>query len=203
MSHKAEISIDISDITYKIELSNIKYCTITIIFNKSDDIFIQILRFVKPDEEKKIISTDTIILEHDNETIELDSNYKSGRKIHYKYYSYMLVLDLLPYSIIKYDPIKSFYLDHVEPDFINRECINICSRLFFSNYPQKLEHDESFYSCAYTNIYDNKITFCITKKCYSSNKSATYVLGYNSTILDFEDVKNIINEIFTKKKNFL
>ena len=83
---------------YTIDISNIKYCTITIIYNESQDLFVQVERFFNWSEENRVTSKDTIILEHENIIIELESKSKSkseseseyqiDKDITFNYYSY-------------------------------------------------------------------------------------------------------------------
>lgn len=186
---------------YTIDLSNIKYCTITIIYNESEDIFVKASRFFNWSGENKIILTDTIILEHENETIELDlnPNYSNNKIIEYKYYSYGVSPEIFPKSIIKEKiNTKKFYLSFIEPELIANQYKNKYSGQIFRNYPQKQKYHESYYCSTYGNIYNDKIAFGISKISYTSNKSSRYIVGYDSTILDFEDVKSIIKEIFIK-----
>jgi hypothetical protein len=189
--------------TYTIDISNIKYFSITIIFNESDSLVTQTLRFFEwylSREFTSIQSTDTVILELDDHIIELNPNYKTDKDISYKYHTYGQSPSIFPKSIEKEVNNKSkFYLSYIEPKLSDDKYVNIYSKKLFKNFPNKIKHEPSFYCGTYGNIYDDKkIAFGIEKINYPNVKSSRYAIGYDSTILDLEEVKSIIKEIFYK-----
>jgi hypothetical protein len=185
---------------YIIDILNIKYCTCTIIYNESQDLMVQTSRFLNWfGYENKIVPTDTIILEHDNQIIELDSKYIIDKDIKYKYFSYGISADIFPKSIQKeITDRKNLYLSYIEPELLDNKYINKYIKKVFIKYPQKVNHKSSEYCSTYSNIYNDTIVLGITKINYSNNNSSRYAIGYDSTILDFEEVKSILKEIFIK-----
>ena len=185
---------------YIIDILNIKYCTCTIIYNESQDLIVKASRFLNWfGYENKIVPTDTIILENDNQIIELDSKYQIDKDIEYKYFSYGISGDIFPKSIQKeMSNKKKFYLSYIEPELLDSKYINKYIKKVFIKYPQKVKHESSEYSSTYSNIYNDTIGLGITKINYSNNNSSRYAIGYDSTILDFEEVKSILKEIFIK-----
>jgi hypothetical protein len=187
-------TFNFGDSALTLEISNIKYCTITVFYNESENIFVQGLRFLNLFDENKIISTDTVILEHYNQIIELNlnQNFHNDKNIKYKY-SCEKSSEIFPNSIEKNIlSINNFLLKFEE----NNKFLNFSYRKIFQNYPQKIKYDESSYYCGtYINISNKKIAFGIIKIFYPNNKLSKYIVGYDSTILDLEDVKSIIKEI--------
>ena len=184
-----------------IDLPNIKYCTLTIIFNETENIFTQISRYFNISGENTIISTDTIIIEKDSDVIEFNKNNIINNMIKFNYYSYGVSSNIIPKSIVKKNN-SPFYLSLIESayDQINDETNEKYKyiRDLFVNYSQKINHDITFYTCVYKNIYNNKICFGVTKIKYTSDKTSKYIIGYDKNLLDFEEVKSIIKEIFIK-----
>jgi hypothetical protein len=184
-----------SQIKKIIDLTNIKYCIVNIIYNESNDIFTQINRYFNFYGEYKIISTDTILIEQDSEIFELNEKNNIKTNIEFENYSNNSSFFNFP-KLIKNN---NFQLICIDPELVDNKYINNYVVKFFGKYQQKINHDESFYCCTYKNINNDKIAFGITKQKYSSNKSSRYIIGFDSTILDFEDIKSIVKEIFVKK----
>lgn len=76
MSINNEQIINSNEIEYRIKLNFIKYCIVTIIYNKSKNILIQTSRFFNWYDENMVIHTDTIIIEHDDKITKLDLKKK-------------------------------------------------------------------------------------------------------------------------------
>ena len=179
-------------------ISDIKYCDITIVFNKSDNLLVEMSRFFNwSGENTQIQNSDTIILEYDDKMIEFKSTYQSDNNIIYKYYSFGSSPYIIPKSIIK-EVNDKFYLSYIEPTLLNNDYINTHVNDIFAKYPNKISKIPSCYCCAYRNIYDGTIAFGITKINNSNNKSSRYAIGYDKSILNLEEVKSIIKEIFYK-----
>lgn len=184
---------------YIIDILNIKYCTFTIIYNESQDLIVKASRFFNCSGEYTVIPTDTLILEHDNQIIELDLKYVIDKNIEYKYFSYGISSDIFPKSIQKEMSNKrKFYLSYIEPELLDSKYTNKYVKKVFIKFPQKVNNEPSKYCSTYGNIYNDTIGLGITKINCTNNNSSRYAIGYDSTILDFEEVKSILKEIFIK-----
>lgn len=187
----------INNTNYQIDIPNINYCTITIVYNESENIFSQITRYLNWSIENQIEQTDSMILEHENELFQLDS-FTPNKLIEFTYYSYGHNPDVFPKSISKEEKEKKFYLSYMEPSIINMSDYETYLSKMFTNYPQKINLDLSIYNCTYVDIYTSKIAFRITKIKYDGKKTSRYLIGFDTKILDIEEVKTIIKKIFVK-----
>ena len=176
---------------YLIDLTNIKYCNLTIIYN-NNNIFTGIERFITWTDEKIVYSSDSIILELDNEIIEINKNNQIGENMEFNNFSDYI----FPSSIIKkIDNLIKYHLECIKPRLVKNISYN--TQKLFNNYKNidKIKFENSYYSSNYKNIFNDKIVFVI-KKTNSNNISSRYIIAYDSEILENNDIKNIITKIF-------
>lgn len=176
---------------YTIDLTNIKYCDLTIIYN-NDNIFNKIERFFTWEDEKISNSYDSIILELDDEIIEIKKNCIINENIiceRFKSLSY-----IFPRSIKKkIDNNHMYYLTWINPELVSKS--NDSIQKLFTNYKNinNIKFEKSYYDSNYEN--NNKVSFAI-KKTKSNNIFSKYIIAYDSENLENNDIINIVNKIF-------
>ncbi len=197
------------DKKFNINYDNINYCTITIVYGESENIFTQISRYINWYQEYNINSTDTIIIESEDKIFELDlgkdkqkldlnkQNILESKKIIYEYYSFGCNPESFPKSIKKKPKV---YLSYNEPELIDNLYKDKYIRKLFNNYNKitDIKLDCSFYSCTYEDIHSKSIALGISKIKYNGEKTAKYIIGYDKTLFDIEDIKDIIKNILVK-----
>lgn len=187
---------------YLIDLADIKYCLVTVFFKETDNIFTQVCKYLGICREKQIMSSDFVMMEKDSEMFIIDKCYDNT--IEFDYYDYGSNSDIIPKSIIK-EENKTFYLcliqDRINNKYTNKYIGELYGRYFQKNPQKNLQKNidmNSIYTCTYKDYEYDTIAFGIAKLEQSSDILSKFIIGYDTTILDLDEVKSIIKKILIK-----
>ena len=184
----------------------IKYLTITIIYDNSSNPIEQFIKYIGLYDEYYIKSTDTVIIETDTETFELDltSTYTQDNDQN-------IIFDIdfnknIVNSIYKNTPDKNLNLKYNEPYFNGVQFTDTHIKKLFCGYKSQYKLDCSYYCCTYTNIKSDTLGlglglglgFGLTKLKYNGKNTARYVLAYDYTLLNIDELKIIIKQLLLK-----